>query len=143
MGDLGPEPGFHDSLPPLSSPGKCGKPKRRKGHNFALNLHRYGDETLRFLADPQVPFTNNEAERDLRMMKLRQKISGGFRSQSDADDFAILRSVIATAQELAGMSSTPWLVRPKASLPKSNPIRPNQPGAANPMPNILGSYVCS
>ena len=90
---------FHDSLPPLFSPGRCGKPKRRKGHNFALNLHRYGDETLRFLADPDVPFTNNEAERDLRMMKRRQKISGGFRSQRDADDFAILRSVIATAQK--------------------------------------------
>lgn len=90
---------FHDSVAPLSSPGRCGKPRRRKGHNLALNLHRYGDETLRFLADPHVPFTNNEAERDLRMMKLRQKISGGFRSQRDADDFAILRSVIATAQK--------------------------------------------
>ena len=57
------------------------------------------DETLRFLTDPQVPFTNNEAERDLRMMKLRQKISGGFRSRSGADDFAILRTIIATAQK--------------------------------------------
>ena len=90
---------FHKSLPPLSSPGRCGKPKRRKGHNLALRLHRYSDETLRFLVDPQVPFTNNEAERDLRMMKLRQKISGGFRSPRDADDFAILRTVIATAQK--------------------------------------------
>ena len=69
-----------------------GKPKRRKGHNLALRLHRRADETLPFLADPQVPFTNNEAERDLRMMKLRQKISGGFRARRDADDFAILRS---------------------------------------------------
>ena len=90
---------FHESLPPLHSPGRCGKPKRRKGHNLALRLHRYSDETLRFLADPDVPFTNNEAERDLRMMKLRQKISGGFRSRRDADDFAILRTVIATAQK--------------------------------------------
>ena len=90
---------FHENLPPLSSPARCGKPKRRKGHNLALNLHRYRDETLRFLADPDVPFTNNEAERDLRMMKLRQKISGGFRSRHDADDFAILRTVIATAQK--------------------------------------------
>ena len=58
-----------------------------------------GTQTLRFLTDPQVPFTNNEAERDLRMMKLRQKISGGFRSRSGADDFAILRTIIATAQK--------------------------------------------
>ena len=90
---------LHENLPPLSPPGRCGKPKRRKGHNLALNLHRYRDETLRFLADPQVPFTNNEAERDLRMMKLRQKISGGFRSRHGADDFAVLRSIIATAQK--------------------------------------------
>ena len=38
---------FHENLPPLSSPARCGKPKRRKGHNLALNLHRYRDETLR------------------------------------------------------------------------------------------------
>ena len=90
---------FHENQPPLSSPGRRGAPRRRKGHNLALRLHERRDETLRFLTDPQVPFTNNEAERDLRMMKLRQKISGGFRSRSGADDFAILRTVIATAQK--------------------------------------------
>ena len=90
---------FHESQPPLPSPGRHGTPRRRKGHNLALRLHERRDETLRFLTDPQVPFTNNEAERDLRMMKLRQKISGGFRSRSGADDFAILRTIIATAQK--------------------------------------------
>ena len=92
---------FHESQPPLSPPrpGRRGAPRRRKGHNLALRLHERRDETLRFLTDPQVPFTNNEAERDLRMMKLRQKISGGFRSRSGADDFAILRTIIATAQK--------------------------------------------
>ena len=90
---------FHESQPPLPSPGRRGTPRRRKGHNLALRLHERRDETLRFLTDPQVPFTNNEAERDLRMMKLRQKISGGFRSRSGADDFAILRTIIATAQK--------------------------------------------
>ena len=54
---------------------------------------------LRFLTDPRVPFTNNQAERDLRMAKLRQKISGGFRSVHGAYDFAILRAVIATARK--------------------------------------------
>ena len=92
---------FHESQPPLSPPrpGRRGGPRRRKGHNLALRLHERRDETLRFLTDPQVPFTNNEAERDLRMMKLRQKISGGFRSRSGADDFAVLRTIIATAQK--------------------------------------------
>ena len=54
---------------------------------------------LRFLTDPAVPFTNNEAERDGRMMKLRQKISGGFRSEQGAIDFAVIRSLIATAKK--------------------------------------------
>ena len=92
---------FHESQPPLSlpKPGRRGAPKRRKGHNLALRLHERKDATLRFLTDPQAPFTNNEAERDPRMMKLRQKISGRFRSCTGAEDFAILRTVIATAEK--------------------------------------------
>ena len=54
---------------------------------------------MRFLHDPAVPFSNNEAERDVRMMKLRQKISGGFRSVEGADDFATIRSFLATARK--------------------------------------------
>ena len=64
-----------------------------------MRLHARRDATLRFLTDPDVPFTKNEAERDLRMMKLRQKISGGFRSANGAEEFAILRTIIATAQK--------------------------------------------
>ena len=89
----------HEDRTPLPSRGRGGTPRRRKGPNLALRLQARRDETLRFLTDAQAPFTNNEAERDLRTMKRRQKISGGFRSRRDADDFAILRSVIATAQK--------------------------------------------
>ncbi len=89
----------HEDRTPLPSRGRGGTPGRRKGPNLALRLHARRDETLRFLTDAPAPFANNEAERDLRTMKRRQKISGGFRSRRDADDFAILRSVIATAQK--------------------------------------------
>ena len=54
---------------------------------------------LRFLTGPTVPFTNNLAEQDGRMMKLRQKISGGFRSLDGAKDFAIIRTLISTARK--------------------------------------------
>ena len=73
-----------------------GKTGRKPGGQAG---HARRDETLRFLTDAPAPFANNEAERDLRTMKRRQKISGGFRSRRDADDFAILRAVIATAQK--------------------------------------------
>ena len=93
--------GFHEAQPPLRSEksGKQGRKKRRIGHNLALRLRDHKEGTLRFLSDSEVPFTNNEAERDLRMMKLCQKIFGGFRSEQGARDFATLRSVITTARK--------------------------------------------
>jgi transposase len=64
-----------------------------------LRLSTHKQDTLRFLTDPQVPFTNNLAERDGRMMKLRQKISGSFRSEDGAKDFAVVRSVLSIARK--------------------------------------------
>ncbi len=87
----------HKEMPPLQT-GKRRRQKRRIGHNLALRLQKYKEGCLRFLTDPRTPFSNN-AERDLRMGKLRQKISGGFRSMQGARDFANLRSVIATARK--------------------------------------------
>jgi transposase len=75
---------FHQAQPPLLravGKGKAGgRQPRRVGHNLLLRMSDRKPDVLRFLTDPRVPFTNNLAERDGRMMKLRQKISGGFRS---------------------------------------------------------------
>ena len=84
-----------------------GRVPRRTGHNLLLRLATRKQDTLRFLHDPTVPFTNNQAERDGRMMKLRQKISGGFRSFEGAMDFALIRSLFSTARSRAGTSSMP------------------------------------
>jgi transposase len=92
---------FHDRMPPLSRDPckKRGRQPRRTGHNLLLRLDARQDDVLRFLTDPAVPFTNNLAEQAVRMMKVRQKISGGFRSDDGASDFAIIRSLIATARK--------------------------------------------
>lgn len=90
---------YHETLPPLVQKKKHGIPKRRVGHNLLLRLEHYSDETLRFLHDPNVPFTNNQAEQDLRMMKVKQKISGCFRSFGGADTFCRVRSFLSTARK--------------------------------------------
>ena len=92
---------FHEAQPALISTARKrrGRVPRRTGHNLLLRLRVRKVDVLRFLSDPTVPFTNNLAERDGRMMKLRQKISGGFRSGDGAEDFAVIRSLLSTARK--------------------------------------------
>ncbi len=89
---------YHRSLPPLERRAR-GRTKRRPGHNLLERLKTYKDDVLRFLYDFTVPFTNNLAEQALRMMKVKMKISGAFRTFKGAADFAALRSVVATARK--------------------------------------------
>lgn len=89
---------FHDKLDPLQQSSR-GRTKRRPGHNLLLRLQSRANDVLRFLYDPAVPFTNNESERSLRMIKVKQKISGGFRTVDGADDFFTIKSYTATAQK--------------------------------------------
>lgn len=79
---------FHNNKPPLIRKNNRGRVKRRVGHNLLLRLKNFAPDVLRFLAESHVPFTNNQAERDLRMIKCKQKISGCFRSFERAFDFA-------------------------------------------------------
>ena len=97
--------GFHAAQVPLARAAmkgagkRRGRAPRRTGHNLLLRLATRKEDTFRFLHNPTVPFTNNQAERDGRMMKLRQKISGGFRSFEGAMDFAVIRSFFSTAKK--------------------------------------------
>ena len=85
---------------PVKNPRQRGKPKRGKALNLLNRLIERDKEVLAFLYH-DVPFDNNQAERDLRMMKTKQKISGCFRSISHANAFINLRSIIASAKKQA------------------------------------------
>jgi len=83
---------------PLPS-GDGPRPRRGKARCLLERLRDYRDECLAFLFDLSIPFTNNEAERDLRMFKVRGKISGGFRSELGLVWFCRLRSYLQSCRK--------------------------------------------
>lgn len=75
---------------------KRGKPKKTKGRCLLERLLKYKDGVLAFIFDSDIPFTNNQAERDIRCVKIKMKVSGCFRTQLGVNAYARIQSVIST-----------------------------------------------
>jgi len=82
--------------PIAPSCGKRGRPKQSKATNLIGRLRDYSDDVWRFMTQPDVPFTNNLAEQTVRMPKVKQKVSGCFRTPQGAQNYCVIRSYCAT-----------------------------------------------
>ena len=91
--------------PVLKDEGKKGRKKMSKSMNLLKRLCDYEEDTLRFMKDPDVPYTNNLSEGDIRVAKIHQNISKCFRNLSGAKRFCLIRSYLITARK-NGMTAT-------------------------------------
>jgi transposase len=101
-------------VPARHQPGSA----NREANNLLVRLERQAHEVTRYWSDPAVPATNNQAERDLRMVKLQRKISGCFRTLQGAKDYCAIRSYLQTATKhgqqrldvlVSLFSGQPWI----------------------------------
>ncbi len=109
-------------------PGQRGRLKQSKARNVVERLQRHQDAVLAFLDDFRVPFENSQAERDLRMLKVQQKISGCFRSEAGATAFCRIRGYLSTLRK-QGQPILPALVQVFQGTPIPPTLAPDERSA--------------
>lgn len=90
---------YADSLEPTTILKDRGRPKATKGRNLLNRLLQHQQAVLAFALHPEVPFTNNQAERDLRPTKTKQKVAGCFRTLQGAEIYARIQAFISTLRK--------------------------------------------
>lgn len=105
------------------SPRDASRNKQSKARNLVERLRDYRSECLGFLFDLSLPFTNNEAERSIRMVKVRAKVSGGFRTAAGVERFCRWRSYTQTCakQEMNVLRCIQSLFDGLPIMPSLNP----------------------
>lgn len=109
---------YEENPLPERRPGQKGRVKRGKILSLIDRLRDYKESVCLFIENFAVPFDNNQAERDLRMVKVKAKVSGCFRTSSGAEDFLTIMSYIGTAKK-QGINSFEAIIHALDGTPKA------------------------